>query len=173
MTTINIHVTDGAVEKQAARTEPWNGTGIAGRLIKSEDERKYTLTMAYPANTPDAGVARDGHQDFATADEVEKAAWSYLANSPNIGLWHENGTDGAGRVVESYIYRGPDWVIKAANGSEQTVQAGDWLLGIQWDDEGWSAIKEGRGNGVSMQGRTNRRTPSPLDMAHLRKNPNA
>ena len=73
-------------------------------------------------------------------------------------------------MVESYIYRGPDWVIKSAAGSECTVQSGDWLMGIIWDDPSFTAIKEGRATGVSMQGKVKRRTPSPLDLANLRRN---
>lgn len=142
--------------------------GIAGRLVKSDDERRYTLVVGYPANKPDASVAADGYRDFASKAAVEDAAWSYLANSPNVGLWHADGTDGAGRVVESYIYRGPDWTVKAADGTEHTVTAGDWLLGIQWGEQAWDDIKAGRIGGVSMQGRAERRTPSAEAVASLR-----
>jgi hypothetical protein len=152
-----------------APAESWNGEGLAGVLVKSDGESRYTLTVAYPANKPDVAVARDGNRDFANKQEVEKAAWNYLTNSQNVGLWHENGTDGAGRVVESYIYRGPDWTIKA-DGNEYVVKAGDWLTGIIWDEPGWQLIKEGKIGGVSMQGKAQRRTPSPADLANLRKN---
>lgn len=147
----------------------WNGDGVAGKVVKADASQRYTLTVAYPANKPDAGVARDGHQDFASAHEVEQAAWNYMVKSRNVGLWHENGTDGAGEVVESYIYRGPDWTIRASDGSEQVVKAGDWLMGVRWSDDAWDQIQKGEIGGVSMQGKASRRTPSPLDMAHLRK----
>jgi len=142
--------------------------GIAGRLVKSEDERRYTLVVGYPANKPDVAVAADGYRDFASKAAVEDAAWSYLATSPNVGLWHADGTDGAGRVVESYIYRGPDWTVKAADGTEHTVTAGDWLLGIQWGEQAWGDIKAGRIGGVSMQGRAERRKPTAEAVANLR-----
>lgn len=147
--------------------QEWDGAGIAGRLIKAEPERRYTLTMAYPAYKADKGVALDGHQDFANAEEVEKAAWNYMTN-PSVGLWHEDGTDGAGRVVESYIYRGPDWAIKAANDTEVIVKAGDWLLGVQWAEETWPRVLDGEIGGVSMQGTAKRRTPSPDSLERLR-----
>lgn len=149
-------------------TEHWDGTGVAGRVVKEETERRYTLTVAYPANKPDAAVAADGYRDFASKAAVEDAAWSYLAKSPSVGLWHADGTDGSGTVVESYIYRGPDWTVKAADGSEHTVTAGDWLLGIQWGEQAWQDVKTGRIGGVSMQGRAERRAASAEAVANLR-----
>jgi len=142
--------------------------GIAGVLVKTEAEKKFTLHVAYPADKPDAAVAADGFRDFASKAAVEDAAWTYLTKSPEVGLWHANGTDGAGRVVESYVYRGPDWTVKAADDTEHTIKAGDWLLGIQWGDQAWEDIKAGRIGGVSMQGRAERRTPSAEAVANLR-----
>lgn len=144
------------------------GGGIAGLVVKSETPRRYTLTVAYPADKPDASVAADGFKDFAGKGAVEDAAWSYLTKSPAVGLWHADGTDGAGQVVESYIYRGPDWTVKAADGSEHTVKAGDWLLGIVWSPEAWAQVESGDIGGVSMQGRAMRRTPTAEAVASLR-----
>jgi hypothetical protein len=124
--------------------------------------------VAYPANKLDAATARDGYRDFAAPHVVEDAAWSYMTKSRQVGLWHEAGTEGAGDVVESYIYRGPDWVIKAADGSEATVKAGDWLIGIRWSEETWPLVKSGRIGGVSMQGKAVRRKPSPDAVMSLR-----
>jgi len=148
--------------------EPSTAEGLSGIVVKSADEQRYTLTVAYPANKPDVSVAADGHRDFASAAAVETAAWNYLRKSPKIGLWHRGGTDGAGDVVESYIWRGPDWHIEAADGSEQVVKAGDWLLGIQWNEETWPLVKSGRIGGVSPQGRAKRRVPTAEAVANLR-----
>jgi hypothetical protein len=141
---------------------------VAGIVVKSQAEQQFTLCLAYPANRPDAGVAQDGFRDFASPQAVEKAAWQYITQSPNVGLHHREGTDGAGRVVESYIWRADPWVIKAADGSEQTVNPGDWLLGVRWGDDAWSAIKSGQIGGLSPQGRARRRTPTPEAVANLR-----
>lgn len=154
--------------EQDAPTENWNGDGLAGVLVKSDGESRYTLTVAYPANKPDVAVARDGYRDFAGPKAVEEAAWNYLTKSRNVGLWHEDGTDGAGRVVESYVWPdgAPDWPVS----DSYVVKSGDWLVGIQWDEPGWKLIKEGKIGGVSMQGRAQRKAPSPADLANLRKN---
>ena len=160
---ISIEPDDTAAKASEIDTED-----VAGLVIKSQDEQKFTLCVSYPANRPDVGVAQDGFRDFASAVAVEKAAWQYLSKSPNVGLNHHDGSDGAGRVVESYIWRADPWVIKAADGSEQTVNPGDWLLGIVWGEDAWSAIKSGTITGLSPQGRAKRRIPSPDDVANLR-----
>jgi hypothetical protein len=151
----------------AAAWDPGSG-GVAGLLVKSEATRRYTLTVAYPADKPDTSVAADGYRDFAGKSAVEDAAWAYLTKSPEVGLWHADGTDGAGQVVESYIYRGPDWTVKAADGSEHVVKAGDWLLGIVWSPDAWARVEAGEIGGVSMQGRAARRKPSAEAVASLR-----
>ncbi len=156
------------VEPAGAAKAAWDGVGVAGLVVKAESEQRYTLTVAYPANKADAAVAADGYKDFASKAAVEDAAWSYLTKSPVVGLWHADGTDGAGQVVESYIYRGPDWTVKAADGTEHTVTAGDWLLGIQWDQASYEDVKAGRIGGVSMQGKAARRVPSAEAVASLR-----
>lgn len=165
---------DGAIYRPGGVVvKTWDGETVKGVVVKSVDEQKYTLQVAYPADSPDIGRARDGFQDFATAAEVEKAAWSYMEKARNIGLMHAEGTDGAGSVVESYIYRGPDWAIAAANGSEQMVKSGDWLIGIRWGDDAWNMIKSGEIGGVSMQGMVSRRNPSPADVAKAKERANA
>jgi hypothetical protein len=155
---------DGAVYETApgeATKAEWDGETTYQSVIKSVDEQRYTLSVGYAANLADAAKARDGHKDFATAETIEKAAWDYIAH-PEVGLFHEDGTEGAGRCVESYIYRGPDWPVDGS-----VIKSGDWLIGIQWDEPTWQEIKAGRINGTSMQGRTQRRTPSPADVARV------
>jgi hypothetical protein len=149
------------------KTEEWSGEGIAGRLVKSEPERRYTLTVAYPANRPDVGKARDGHRDFADRASVETAAWNYLRKSRRVGRWHADGTDGSGETVESYIYRGPDWVITSGD-SEYVVKDGDWLVGIIWDEPSFAEIRSGKIGGTSIQGTARRSIPTPADIARLR-----
>lgn len=143
--------------------------GVAGAVVKSDAAQRYTLCVAYPADKPDVARAADGHRDFASKAALEDAAWTYLTKSPKVGLWHEQGTDGAGDVVESYIYRGPDWTVTAADGSSQVIKSGDWLLGIRWSPETWPLVRDGRGRGVSMQGSARRRAPSPEALAALGK----
>ena len=153
-------VIDGdEIAKADPEREQWDGSSFAGALVKSEEERRFTLCVAYPCNRADKAVAADGHRDFASADTVEESAWNYLVKSRDVGLHHADGTSGAGRVVESYIWRAGPWVIKTASGGDYTVHPGDWLVGIQWDESTWPLIKQKRVNGISMQGGATRRQP--------------
>jgi hypothetical protein len=146
----------------------WDGESVAGVLVKASDERRYTLTVAYPADRADVGVAADGHRDFASKAAVEDAAWNYLIKGGKVGLWHADGTDGAGQVVESYVYRGPDWALDVGGVAEYVVKSGDWLVGIVWDEPSWELVKAGKIGGVSMQGSARRRTPTAEAIAALR-----
>jgi len=83
----------------------------------------------------------DGHRDFAGKTAVEKAAHDYLLKHRKVGLMHADGTDGSGDLVESGIHHGPDWVMKAADGTEQHVIDGDWTGAIQWDVPTWERWK--------------------------------
>lgn len=119
-------------------------------------EQRYVLGVAYQAG-PDPNIKRgaDGGRDFFSKEELEKAAWGYLQNGPEAGLFHLDGTEGAGTVVESYIYRGPDWDL----GNGVIVKAGDWLVGAILDEHAWQLYKAGRINGLSPQGSARRITP--------------
>lgn len=111
-------------------------------VLKSTPEQRYTLGLAYPANR------LDKHGDFATAEQLERTAWTYMVHKRSVGVGHLPGTDGAGTVVESYIYRGPEWQIT----KDTTVRPGDWLLGVVWTEKAWGVIKSGRITGFSIQG---------------------
>lgn len=164
-------VIDGGAITKAQEPEEWDGESIAAKLVKSAPERRFTLCVAYPANRADVGIAADGARDFASPEAVERAAWSYLSKGGGVGIGHREGTDHAGTCVESYLFRGDEpWVIKAADGSTQTVYPGDWLIGVVWTPEAWRLIKSGALTGVSMQGTATRRKPTPAALAALRKN---
>ena len=165
---VRINIEPDTAPARSAQSQDIDTESVAGMVVKSADEQRYTLTVAYPANKADVGVAQDGFRDYASAHAVEKAAWSYLRKSPNVGLWHQDGTDGSGEVCESYIYRGPDWEIKATDGSTQVIKAGDWLMGIIWSKSTWPLVKQGLIGGVSPQGKAKRRTPEPGSIANLR-----
>jgi Putative phage serine protease XkdF len=149
------------VETEPVAKTTWDGETTRQTVLKSEVERRYTLSVGYPADMVDIGIARDGHRDFANPEAVEKAAWNYLDSAREVGLRHEDGSEGHGRVVESYL------APVDMEFGEQKVCKGDWLIGIQWDEPTWDEIKAGHINGTSMQGRALRRTPNPADLARV------
>lgn len=118
-------------------------------------EQRYLLSLAYQAG-PDRRIMRgaDGGRDFFTAAELEKAAWSFLPGGAMVGLFHgPEDTVGHFTVVESYIYRGPDWDV----GDGIVIKAGDWLIGGIADEIAWDLYKRGRITGMSPQGVAKRR----------------
>jgi Putative phage serine protease XkdF len=149
----------------------WDGTGVAGRLVKAEAAKRFTLCVAYPALRPDAQIAADGFRDVASKEAVEDAAHSYLLKHRKVGLWHAPGdaTVGSGDVVESYIWRADPWVVKAVDGTQQTVYPGDWMLGVRWTEKTWPLIVSGEVQGLSMQGGATRRKPSRELLDQIRR----
>jgi hypothetical protein len=138
-------------------------------VLKAAVERRYTLGVAYPAMKPDVTVAADGHRDFVSPDALEKTAWEWMAKHRDVNLFHREDTSGHATVVESYIYRGPDWRISSpVDGQTYVVKAGDWLIGTIWDEPGWELVKRGLVNGWSPEGGARRRTPAPEALARLR-----
>lgn len=121
----------------------------------SEPEQRYVLGVAYQAG-PDPKIQRgmDGGRDYFSAAELEKAAWSFLKSGAQVGLFHADGTEGAATVVESYVWRGPDWDL----GDGTVVKAGDWLVGAILDESAWALYKSGRVTGWSPQGSARRLT---------------
>lgn len=124
----------------------------------ADPPQRYVLGIAYQPG-PDPRIARgqDGGRDYFTEAELEKACFSYLASgSPVIGIGHLDGTTGAATVVESYIWRGPNWDI----GNGVVVTKGTWLIGAILDPKSWDEVQAGRLNGFSPQGTARRRRPT-------------
>ena len=121
------------------------------------EEQRFLLGIAYRAGI-DPAIAKglDGGRDYFTADELERAAFSFLKSGPRVGLFHIDGTDedgGAAQVVESYIWRAPDWDL----GDGLVVRKGDWVVGAVLSPKAWSLYKSGGITGWSMQGVARRR----------------
>lgn len=153
----------GATDQAAAKTEY-----AAINIIKTERARQYSLGPAYPAMVA-PGRGADGYNDFISADALERAAWSWMTKSQQIGLFHQDGLEGHATVVESYIYRGPDWhVVSPIDKNEYVIRSGTWMLGTVWDDHGWELVERGLVRGWSPEGGAQRAVPSPERLAQLR-----
>ena len=116
-------------------------------------EQRYVLGLAYQAGR-DERITKglDNSRDYFTADELEKAAWSFLPGGAEVGIFHADGTQGHFTVTESYIYRGPDWTV-----GDTTIRKGDWLVGGICDTIAWQLVKSGQLTGFSPQGSAKRR----------------
>ncbi len=116
------------------------------------DEERYVLGIAYQAGkNPLIKRGADGHRDYFTPHELEIASRTFM-KALESGVMHVDGTGGHVEIVESYIYRGPDWLMKATDGQDVLVKAGDWLVGAILDPAAWQAVKSGRLTGWSPQG---------------------
>lgn len=127
-------------------------------VIKSVAEQRYLLGVAWePGKNDRITKGKDGERDFMTTEEVEKAAWELLAGGGEIGFFHQPGTTGHVELVESYVYRGPDWPMRDAAGHDVVIKAGTWLVGGICDDAAWDIWKAGLVGGMSPQGKATRR----------------
>lgn len=123
------------------------------------DEQRYVLGIAYQAGRdPRIRKGQDGGRDFFTPEQLEKAAFSFMRNGARSGMFHADDTEGEATIVESYIYRGPDWPVTAPDGSVTVVKAGDWLVGAILSEQAWRLYKAGEVTGWSPQGTARRIT---------------
>lgn len=141
---------------------------ISGAVIKSNDEQRYVLMVAYPSMKADKGIAQDGFRDFGSAPVVEAACFNFMRKGCKLGMWHKQGYEDCGEVVENYIYRGPTWVTKSDDGTEQVIEPNDWLVGMILTPEVFEMYKAGIIGGASPQGRAKRRIPDSSTLAQLR-----
>lgn len=122
---------------------------------ESTEPARYILAIAYLAG-PDERIVTgaDGNRDYFTEAELEKAAWAFMQGPREIGLYHEDGTEGHAAVVESYIERSPQPFELGG----ETVTPGSWLIGLILDDTAWSLYQAGHITGLSPQGQAKRRS---------------
>lgn len=152
-----------------AKAEPASTNMAQCRVVKTAEERRFTLGVAYPANKADVSRAADGHRDFVSPEVLEQTAWTWLVKYRDVNLFHQGKTEGHFTPTESYIWRGPDWEIESpVDGKPYVVKSGDWMLGGVWDEYGWQLVKSGLIRGWSPEGSARRRTPDPESLAALR-----
>jgi len=141
------------------------------------EEQRLLIGIAYQAGAdPRIRKGQDGGRDFFEPAELEKAAHSFMLNGQQHGLFHVDGSEGAARPVESFIYRNAvPWVVsdsvtvnkalaelaveveKCAGPDDQIVRPGDWCLGAILSPKAWELYKSGRISGWSPQGVARRR----------------
>jgi hypothetical protein len=106
-----------------------------------ENPEHFVMSVVYE---PDV---KDTQDDWATADEIRKAAWSFMESDQVYKINHDE--EGEVHVLESYLSP----VDFDAEG--QHITAGTWLLGSRiMNDETWEKIEKGEYKGYSMAGDT-------------------
>jgi hypothetical protein len=109
-------------------------------IIKSDEEKQLVTGIVYEPDVPDS------HDDFMTAEEIEKAAHQFLQDYRQIDKQH-NFQSGYGEVVESYVAKSEHAI------GDQVIQPGTWVMTVKVNDaDTWEAIKKGEITGFSMAG---------------------
>lgn len=109
-------------------------------IRKLDDEKQIAYCVAL---APDEVDLQD---DTISAEEIEKTAHRFLAQSRVIGERHEKVA--AIEVVESYVAPA-DFDLAG-----QTVRKGSWVVGLRFlDAQLWNQAKSGALTGVSIGGR--------------------
>ena len=104
-------------------------------VAKNGEPQKFCLGIAYTAGVnPRISKGLDGGRDVFSESELERACWSFMLSGQQHGMFHADGTEGAARPVENYIYRNPiPWVVAP----DLVVRKGDWVLGALLEDKPW------------------------------------
>lgn len=92
----------------------------------------------------------DSHDDYTSAEEIEKAAHTYLREYRLVGEQHVTLADA--EVVESFIapvnYTAEDGTL---------VKKGSWVMGVKvHSEELWAEIEKGAYTGFSIGGQAER-----------------
>jgi hypothetical protein len=114
-------------------------------INKEDEEQQLVYGVVYEPGNADDPETWDSHEDFMTAEEIEKAAHGFLKDARNIDKQHDFEA-GVGEVVESYIAPA-DFTI-----GEHEIKKGSWVLVTKASDEVWEEIKKGEITGYSMAG---------------------
>jgi hypothetical protein len=120
-------------------------------LIKSNEERRYTLGLFY---SPDQD---DLHKEWASDSELHDGVIHYqLHGDRRLRLQHDR-SKAIGTVLSVFRWPYPtEAVIKnATTGLERkvTLPAGSVFAEVLWDEAAWPLVKAGKIRGYSMGGR--------------------
>ncbi len=114
-------------------------------IAKTSEHPNYSYVLA-PALVPEAV---DHQGDIISAEEIEKAAHDFMADSQQPGLMHKTMLrKHDSQIVESYILR------SAQKFGKITYPAGTWFVGMRvYNPEIRKRIREGKLTGFSIGGR--------------------
>lgn len=112
-----------------------------GKIVKVDSENHYVTGIVYEPMT------EDSHENYMTADEIQKAAYWYAKNGDKVDLQHSfEPLDGA-CVVENFVAKS-DMEIEG-----EEIKKGTWLMTVEVSDpDVWGQIEKGEITGFSMGG---------------------
>jgi hypothetical protein len=131
--------TTPAIETPTAKIPVDAVVKFVGITKGAENPERIVMGIVYE---PDV---RDSQGDFARAEEIRKAAFSFMESGQVYKINHSAEAELS--VLESYLAP-VDFDIEG-----QAVKAGSWILGSRVkDDDVWDKIEKGEYTGYSMAG---------------------
>jgi len=143
------------MKSKSAESEPEWEKQVLFKAFDNEKQIAYGYALV-----PDV---EDSQEDIADAEEVEKAAHSFLETlakglQKGQGTGHEHKEfDNIGYPVESMIDR-DGLVGKSLGIPDDKIRPGGWIIGVKMEDEYWELAKSGEITGFSIGG-VGKRTP--------------
>jgi DNA adenine methylase len=120
---------------------------LTAPIIKADADERFVLGIVLEPEVV------DGQGDIYSAEEVRKAAHTFMADFRGLGLQHEIRVDDRVQILESYLAPS-DLDVDGV-----PIRKGTWLFAVRvLDDELWSFVKDGSLTGFSIGG-TARKTP--------------
>lgn len=108
-------------------------------IIKIDVLQHIVLGVVLQPGIPDL------QNDIITAEEIEKTAHRYLAESRITGFRHQEALDAV--IVESYIVRENTWF------NDEQILKGSWIVAMKILDETvWKGVMDGIYNSFSIGG---------------------
>lgn len=136
----------------------------AGPVVKADTVFRYTFGPWYPA-IPAERAGRptladlDAHGEYATAEDLQKAVWSYVDHGDrSLRLQHSPDTE-IGRWVELVSWPQESVFTLTLPTGETTTKAfapGTVFMGAIWNEVGWPLVTSGRIRGYSLGGAAKR-----------------
>ncbi len=112
---------------------------FVGVTKAEENPEHYVMGIVYEPDT------KDSQGDWATAEEIRKAAWGFMESDQVYKINHDE--DAEIHVLESFLAP-VDYEMEG-----QKIKAGTWMLGSRvMDTEIWKQIEDGKKTGYSMAG---------------------
>lgn len=117
-------------------------------IVKSLDEKRFTLAPVYVPMTKDA------HGDWATADDLQQAMWDFSRGEKHIAVQHNKSLTGGEAVEFMTIPWEHEVDMPNEDGTVRKVKfpAGTPWLGVIWSEDTWPLVKAGKIRGYSIGG---------------------
>lgn len=127
-------------------------------ITKRDDKRRLVFGWLSVSKTKDGEYVVDHEGDIIPIDELEAAAYAYMAESQTMGDMHERTEDEEGEplgvLVESVVFTAEK--MKAMGLPEGLLPEGWWVGYRVTDEEVWTKIKDGTYKGFSIGGSATR-----------------